>query len=69
MRLHGNLPVTEQEQGLLWQIDGPVLYESVDFRQVFRTPLGHSTKQQVEKSTSLVTAVALTPEESLLIFC
>jgi len=64
-----NLLVTEQEEGLLGLKDGPVLDNSIDLRQVLRTPLGDSTQQQVEKSIFFVTAVTLTPEELLLVVC
>lgn len=46
-----------------------MLDNSVDFCQVFRLPPGGSTQQQVKESTAFVTAVTLTPEESLLILC
>lgn len=55
------LPVTEQEEGLLRQIDGPVLYHSIYFCQVFRVPPGGSTQQQMEEGASFVTIVTLSP--------
>lgn len=62
-----NILLTQQEQRLLWEINGPVLQNSIDLCQVLRLPLLDSTQQQVKKSTSFVTAVTLLPEESLFI--
>lgn len=61
------LPVTEQEERLLWQVNGPMLHYCIYFRQVLGLPAVGSTEQQVEKSASLVAAEAFAPEKSLLI--
>lgn len=62
-----NLLATEKEERLLGQIDGPVLHNGVYRRQVFRLPPGGSTQQQMQKSTSFVTTMALGPKERFFI--
>lgn len=67
--VHHNLLATEKKERLLRQIEGPVLHNSVYFRQVLRLPPGGSTQQQMQKSAAFVTPMAFSPEESFLIFC
>lgn len=62
-----NLLVAQQEERLFWQIDGPVLYNSIYFCQVLRLPPGGSTQQQMEESASFVATVTLRPQEGFLI--
>lgn len=69
VHVHRNLLVTEKKERLLRQIDGPVLHNSVYFRQVLRLPPGGSTQQQMQKSDAFVTAMTFSPEETFLIFC
>lgn len=61
------LPVSEQEERLLWQVNGPMLHDCIYFRQVLGLPPGGATEQEVEESASLVAAEAFAPEKSLLI--
>lgn len=61
------LPVSEQEERLLWKVNGPMLHYRIYFRQVLGLPAVGATEQQVEKSASLVAAEAFAPEEGLLI--
>lgn len=62
-----HLPVGEEKERLLRHLDGPLLHNGVDLRQVFGLPPGGSTQQQVQERTSFVTTVALGPKEGFLI--
>lgn len=69
VQIRQHLLVTEKKERLLRQIDGPVLHNGVYLRQVFRLPLGGSTQQQMQESTSFVAAIALGPKERFFILC